>query len=205
MYLAFLLSIFLFACGGGPNPDREALNNLSNFQNVSGEKFFLLSPQENLFFGDGTVNGQGALRFAQDLETPHSKFNFKLGFELEDASGFTFVTHSKTELEDGVEFKFQRLGAQLKFLVTSAGVTDDWSQFLSSLNVTQAIELSIDVHNDEAFTHVVIWNRANGEKLFDSAIHADGLAGRGQGPHWGMKLEGGKVLSVQKGPPQDDH
>ncbi len=205
MNLFLFFTLLLYSCGGGPNPDRDALNDISNNQIVAGEKFEFVSPKDNLSFGNGTVSGQGSLRFAQSLESPQTNFNFNLLFELEDGAALTFVTHSNTLLGEGVEFKFQRLGAQLKFFVTSAGVTDDWTQFLSSLDVSQQVSLSLDVHNNEAFAHVVFWNHSTGVKLFDSSVNADGLAGRGQGPHWGMKLEGGKVFSVQKGPPRDDH
>jgi len=205
MRLVYALSFLLVSCGGGPNPDRDALNDISNKQIIGGEKFEFVSPQDNIAFGNGTVSGQGVVRFAQSLETAQSNFNFNLLFELEDGASFTFITHSKSQFEDGVEFKFHRVGSQLKFFVTSVGVTDDWSQFMTTLDVTQQVSLSLDVHNNEAFTHVVIWNHSSGVKLFDSSVNADGLAGRGQGPHWGLKIEGGKVLSVQKGPPKDAH
>lgn len=203
-YFLFLLTIALSSCGGGPNPDRDALNAVPAEQNLSGSKFEFLSSPENLLIRYGVLSGHGKLRFAQDLESVDSSYNFFLHFTLNEGSDFSFVSHSDKDLNAGVTLHFKRKGEQLLVFVTSAGVTDDWSTYLSSVSASGDIQLSLDVHNNEGVSHIVLWDVVSGVKLFDSAA-VDGLAGRGQGQQWGVLLCDARVLNIRKGRPQNAH
>lgn len=195
----------LSACGGGPNPDRDALANVPLTQNVDGEKFEILSQEENLSFGSGTLAGSGSVRFAEDLGSPATNYNFELNFSLDDDGELSLVTHSDQALANGVVVKFKRTGAVLSAHVTTAGVTDDWSSFFSSLNASEPLSIAIDIHNDEPLTHLVFWNELTSTELLDSAEDVDGAAGKGFGQHWGLILNNASVSQSKKGPPRDEH
>ena len=195
----------LSACGGGPNPDLDALASVPLRQNVGGEKFEILSQKENLSFGSGTLSGSGSVRFAEDLGSAATNYNFELNFSLDDGGELSLVTHSNLALANGVVVNFKRTGAVLSAHVTTAGVTDDWSSFFSGLNASESLSIAIDIHNDEPLTHLVFWNKLTNTELLDSGEDVDGAAGKGFGQHWGLILTNASVSQSKKGPPRDAH
>lgn len=202
----FLLSILILtSCGGGPNPDRDALLALPTEQNVAGEKFNLLSAKENLILDKGTVRGHGKFRFAQDLGTSESGHNFLIKFKLTESSILKFTAYAHKDLSNGITLSFGRSASGVRFLVSCGGTTDDASTFLKTLDVESEITLSLDIHNNEGVAHLVLWDAQTDAKLFDSAVHIEGLVGRGQGQHWGMELHDAHVLNVHKGPVRNAH
>ncbi len=197
--------LFLSACGGGPNPDNQALENIPSTQNVSGEKFEILSSADYLTFGDGTLSGSGTIRFADSLGSTATNFNYEIVFSLEDGGEFTLVSHSNQSLTNGVELKFKRNAAILNVTATAAGMSEDWSSFFTDINATAEMKISIDVHNDEPLTHLVYWNNLTNAKLLDSADDVDGCPGKGMGQHWGLRLANASVSSIQRSDARDAH
>jgi hypothetical protein len=203
--IQFSLLAFVSACGGGANPDRDALANVPLTQNVDGEKFEILSQDGNLSFGSGTLAGTGSVRFADDLGSTATNSNFQLSFRLEDGGELSLVTHATQSLENGVVVRFKRSAAVLAAYVTTAGVTDDWSSYFSSLDARVPLNIAIDIHNDEPLTHLIFWNELTGAELLNSAEDVDGAAGKGFGQHWGLVLKNASVSQAKKSAPRDEH
>jgi hypothetical protein len=202
---SFIILSFLCACGGGPNPDRDALNNIPVIQNVDGTKFELLSETDSLSFGNGMLAGSGSVRFAESLGSAATNYNFLLNFSLNDGGELSLVTHATQSLTDGVVLKFKRTGATLSVYVTTGNVTDDWSSFFSALNASEPLSIAIDVHNNEPFTHLVFWDEQTNTKLLDSGDDVNGTAGKGFGQSWGLILNNASVSKAKKDPPRDEH
>lgn len=200
MRILFFCLILISACGGGPNPDREALREIPQTQNLNGEIFEVLS-QESLNFGSGILAGTGSVRFAQDLESAASNFNFLLRFTLEDAGELSLVTHSNRALENGVVVNFKRTAEVLSVSISTANIAVDRSSFFSSLDASKPLNIAIDIHNDEAVTHTVFWNESTGDELLDFADNA----GVGVGQNWGLILKNATVSQAEKAPPRDEH
>jgi hypothetical protein len=188
------------ACGGGPNPDRDALNNISGDQKISGQKFSVLSSEEMLNFGDGTLSGSGSVRFVNDLGSVATAFNYVLSFSLSDSGELSLLSHVNPSLYNGLEIVFKRAGSVLLVSASAGNVTDDWSGFFVGIDASQPLRIAVDVHNNEALTHVVIWNDlvSSQSPIFDSGKDIDGAPGNGYGQNWGLKLKSATVTSVER-------
>ena len=197
--------LFLASCGGGPNPDEQALNAIPSTQSVNGEKFEILSLPDGLTFGDGALSGSGFVKLAKNLGSKASSYNFELSLSLDNGGELTFFSHASESLASGVEVKFRRNAALLSVTVTAAGITEDWSSFFTSINAANEMKLAIDVHNDEPLTHLIFWNDLTNTELLNSAEDVDGCPGKGVGQHWGLKLVNATVSSIQKGESRDAH
>jgi hypothetical protein len=197
--------VCLSACGGGANPDREALKSVPPDQILNGEKFVVLSASDALNFKDGTLTGSGVLRFAQDLGAVESNFNYALFFKLADNGELTLVSHADPSLETGVSVTFKRLGNQLKVTATALDTADDWTSFFKSIDASADIKIAVDVHNSEALTHFILWNDSNKRKLIDTAEDVNGGPGKGRGQNWGLRLINAELLSVVKSDARHEH
>jgi len=193
------------ACGGGANPDREALKLVPPEQILSGEQYVVLSAGNALSSREGTLTGTGVLRFAKDLGAVETDFNYSLVFRLAEAGELSFVSHADPSLEMGVSVTFKRLGNELKVVATALDTTDDWTPFFKSIDASGDIKISVDVHNSEALTHFILWNDSNKQKLLDTAEDVDGGPGKGRGQNWGVRLVNAELLSLVKSDPRDAH
>ena len=202
-----LVLVLTAACGGGPNPDRAALEEIPLSQSVSGEKFTVLSSEETLRFGGGRLYGTGRVRFVQDLGGVDTAVNYVLTFSLEESGKLSLISHANASLENGLEIMFQRTGSTLTVNAKAGRVTDDWSSFFTSINASQTMKISVDVHNDESLTHVILWNDlvSASAPLLDSGADLNGAPGNGFGQNWGLKLEAASVAGVSKGGARDAH
>lgn len=195
----------LSACGGGFNPDLDALAKIPFEQNVSGQRFSILSQNDQLRFGNGILEGTGSIRFAEDLESFASNYNFELDFNLQEEGELSLVTHANRSLSNGVVVKFKRSDNVLSVYVTTAGITDDWSNFFSAIDANGRIKFSIDIHNNEPFTHLIFWDEITKTRLLNSAEDVDGVTGKGLGQEWGLILKNAVVSQTNKKPTRDKH
>jgi hypothetical protein len=211
-----LSSVILFtcvaACGGGPNPDQDALNSVSSEQKISQTKFEIIDGQSTLQLGAGNVFGSGLIRFAPALREVSSAHLFKIKFLLSesDLSQVTFFVHTDRSLRTGVEIRFERNQAKntLDVFATANGNREDWSRFFTQIDVSQEVELGIDVHNNHgAYTHLIFWDENDGsaDPILDSGVDVDGSPGRGHGANWGLWLQNSRVLSLTKHDARDAH
>ena len=198
-----LFSIFfcvgLIACGGGANPDKAALNAAKN---ISGTSY--------------TDLGGGKMLMSEALSDVSAGFNFEFSFTLADGGSITFTSFASSQLSNGFEIKFSRAGTKLNVQATAQGQTQDWSSMFSSIDASQNVTLTMDVHNDESPAHVMIWQ---GEKspdkdhtntLYNSAedsvdLNYDASPGNGFGRAWGFTLDNAQLLKVKLSASQDGH
>jgi hypothetical protein len=198
--------IFLQACGGGYNPDKAFIEGIPSIQNLSGEKFEILSNPNTLTFGNGSISGIGTIRFAEGLGGADTDYHYKIIFTVEDQGEVTFITHAHNDLSHGVELKFRRETSNLEVNVQTRTGSKDWSQFFVNIDPSEELRLSFDAHNSEALTHIIIWNDQTDELLVNSAsIQAGGSPGRGEGQRWGLKISQATVSSTNKGQPKAPH
>lgn len=198
-----LFSIFfclgLSACGGGANPDKAALNVAKS---ISGTSY--------------TDLGSGKMLMSEALSDVSEGFNFEFSFNLADGGSMTFTSFASPQLSNGFEIKFSRAGAKLNVQAVAQGQTQDWSSMFTSIDASQNVTLTMDVHNDESPAHVMIWQ---GEKaqdkdhtntLYNSAedsvdLNYDSSPGNGFGRAWGFALDNAHLLKVKLSSPQDGH
>jgi hypothetical protein len=207
LMLRALLTLFctfaLIACGGGRNPDLDAAKQIPASQKIGSQKAEVLIGEDTLVFTNGTLEGSGVVRFASPLDKTESANNFTIQIELAENSSVTLVANSNRNLAAGVEIEISRPAGSTSPHVIARTSQDslDISTSFSNVDVTSAMHLSFDIHNDHGNSlHFLAWNEQTGEELL-----SDILSGRGFGANWGLKLQTAKITGIVKNGPKDKH
>jgi len=201
---AALVVLSLVACGKGSNPDRELANRIPENQRIDGQAVHIVSGGDTLQFNGGTLEGTGAVLFAEPLPGKESANKFTLRFEIAPNGKVAVVGNSDASL-NGVEVEFARENATtvMKFFVRARGVEKEGSSSFSGIDASQPLTLAVDIHNDEGeFAHIQV--RQDETVLFDSAEITGGSPGNGSGPLWGLKISDAKVMSAIRSEPASD-
>lgn len=197
--LLILLPFFLGACGGGYNPDKALLGQA---QKIGDTAYYDL--------------GGNRWRVADALNSVQSGANFQLRFELQDHGTVTLHAFSDADLQGGFELKFERDHGVLKVFANAQGITQEWSSYFSSVNPTQPITLTTDIHNHENPAHVLIWSGAknNGlnhtNTLYNTAedsvdLNFAGSPGNGRARAWGVSFTDATISEAIVSSPQETH
>jgi hypothetical protein len=181
--------------------------------------------------GDGltqigrNINGNGELAFSTGLGLVNSSKSFRLRFELEDNGSVEIITYATRGLQNGISFKYTKLGNLLKLEVSGGNVKKEFTDVLQDFNPITELHFVMDVHNGHAdAAHLLIWPyTASGiYHSHDATLNSDdfkfpydeggldfsewystGVKGRGQ--FWGLRLNNAKVLDYEVAPPKDAH
>ncbi len=192
-----VLSLGLAACGGdktaNPTEDTKSWQNRS--YKILNEGSFSLTDQ--------ALVGNASILFTQPLGHIDSNKNFKVGFLLLDQGSVELRSFTNTKLDQGVTLRFSRTGDNL-YLTLIAGKSETSPRLLSGINADGYVVLSVDVHNSESPTHILVWepnitNATDDNALFNSDADAT-TPGRGVGQFWGLVLNNATVnlLDVTK-------
>jgi hypothetical protein len=188
----------LAALGCSKNDDKET----GLIQDVFHDQTYYLVESGNLERSESLLKGSGAMVFASPLDAISSQDNFTLEFSLAEGGSLALVTHSNNSLEKGITVQFDRAGTQLSTSLKADGSgTSDI--VLEGLDASGTLTLSVDVHNNETPTHVLIWNAAQGsydesDAVFNSE-EDEASPGVGQGSLWGLVLRQAELKSVTRG------
>ncbi|MCO5143159.1 MAG: hypothetical protein M9962_08730 [Oligoflexia bacterium] len=121
------------------------------------------------------------------------------------------ASHANESLNNGFEIEFLRQGkgnSSLKGKLFAQGQTWEVTNQFDAIHADDFIQLQIDVHNDESPSHIIIWNRSNGDDfsegsaVLNSAEEIDGSPGIGVGTRWGVKLNNGALFRAEKMDPK---
>ncbi len=155
---------------------------------------------------DGEISGQkyislnsSAIVFKKPLGEISSHKNFSLTFIVDDQEGLRFISYSDNKLQNGAEIIFTRNGQQLQVQKIIKG-EQSAPKLLNGINANSSISLQIDVHNNEANTHILIWtssetNPTEDNAIFNSEVDSD-ISGKGEGAFWGFVFTQSKVTDV---------
>lgn len=128
--------------------------------------------------------------FKEPIGEIQSNKNYTLIFSIEDKGTFELISHCDKNLQNGVEIKFSRNKNVLTVQSTINGKSSAPKDV--NLNASHPIAVKMDVHNDEAKTHLLIWNMdekspTEDNALFNSNVDAQ-TTGKGKGNFWGFKI-----------------
>lgn len=184
-FYLFLLSFNFLGCAS-----ESTTLSLDPFKKLSGE----LSTETN------SIEGSGDIIFNNSLGSIDSGSNFSLSFSLNDGSSIKLFSYSDTSLENGVETLLSRSGNKL---LAKVGELD--AQELTGVNANEAMELSIDIHNDESPAHFLIWNASETEFNPETSLielDAEEAVGNGSSVYWGLRLSDAKVTKANASTPK---
>lgn len=198
-----LVAVVAVGCAGGSNPDVSSAKPgpTEGTQSISGLSFEALQ--------------NGWIRSSQALSEIESANHYKLSFDLAPGGTLVFsangiLASDSSQINRGVEFEFRRSTdanvATLTVIGRASGAEKDWSEFFTSLDARQTVNIAIDIHNNEGDqSHLVAWGEGE-EPIFESSMReAGGAPGRGFGTYWGFKLDQATLNSVAIEAPRDAH
>ncbi|WP_253720722.1 hypothetical protein [Bdellovibrio bacteriovorus] len=198
-FLLILTALFMTACGGGHNPDKEALQQA---QKIGDQAYFEISP------------GVGLM--ADTVSSVSSGANFEVSFTLEDGGRLSISTFADTQLKSGIDFVFTRQGTKLFVFSSAQGQTQEWTSLFNTVDATGVLTFTMDVHNNEHPSHILLWEGSKNASmdhrntLYNSAedsldLNYDNSPGNGFGRNWGFKLEKAQLLKAVLSAPQESH
>jgi hypothetical protein len=203
---AIFLILALSACGSDEDKTSQNAPNLSGFSYTTLAGASLTQDAEG-------ISGSGRILFLDPLsESIESGRNLKFTAVLPDQGQMTVSLYADTELSQGLDFVFSRMGDLLKGSIAYADEAVDISDKLSQTDITKAFTLSLDAHNDEQPAHIIMWDLGEeGEESEDNEImnsEEDGLEipGNGSGIYWGIELTDAKLtfLNIGDGVHEDE-
>lgn len=207
----FLLStLFILGCGGGSNPDKNQISHL----NIGITPITVVDGADSLSFnGAGEASGTGSFRATQPIEGGESSGRlFTFSFSLSPGSTLTLVAFSNINLNSGLEIDFYRPNASSSMQVTArhGGTTKDLSSSFTTMDASQVLTLSVDVHNGENPAHILAWNDTNGaadedDFIFNSGVIPNSSPGQGTGSYWGIRLNGAMISHMTNQNARHDH
>jgi hypothetical protein len=210
--LSFSLLLLLQGCGGDYKDPVSAEGSGQEAVLFGSQKVRVLSGTPSV--SGGSIRGSGALLFDSRYREARSGGSYALDFTLEEGGMVKLVSHANESLAGGFELEFRRSGTgadSLKVALHAQGATWRSVSNFTNLPADQAVRLQIDLHNDEAPAHILVWNRALGDDfdltkaVLNSAHEIDGSPGIGSGTRWGLVLDKATVTLAEKGETKFEH
>ncbi len=179
-----LATLALFGCGKDDKKDTAGL-----VEGILASKSYYLVDAGTLERTDSQIKGTGSVVFVSPLDGLDAKTNYNLTFTLEDGGSVELVAHSDSTLSKGVSVVLSRAGSVLNAKLKADG-TETETKVLGGITASGVAKISIDVHNDENPSHILIWDGAGDAFAEDDALlnsEAE-TPGQGKSTAWGLVL-----------------
>lgn len=142
LFIALCASLLatIVSCGATTSKDTE--NN---------REFVVIDDKELDLVGNA-AEGNGKIRFKKQFLSSSDNVNLKLSFTVEKEGTVTLLSHGNEGLSNAVSLKFVRNENNLLLDLGDEHVED------LGIDSSGQINISVDVHNAETPTHVIVWN-----------------------------------------------
>ncbi|MBM4254079.1 MAG: hypothetical protein FJ146_19100 [Deltaproteobacteria bacterium] len=177
--------------------DKGATGTDTANQGSLGSSPYVTVDTGNLASSGTGLKGQGSIAFKDPVGAIGARKSYALAFSLDDGGSLTLVANADESLKNGLELKFSRTGNSVAAAMTVGTVTSAAKNFVA-VDGSQALNLTIDIHNDEAPAHVMIWSGKDYSAvnaILDSETD-DAAPGQGRGTFWGLKLNQATVTEA---------
>ncbi|OED44045.1 hypothetical protein AB833_02430 [Chromatiales bacterium (ex Bugula neritina AB1)] len=149
---------------------------------------------------DNNINGIGSVIFTSSLGAIDSGRHLQVAALLDEGESFTIHAYADDQLANGIDLVVSRpANTPTSLEVTVDGA--DISSGFTGVAADQAINILMDVHNDENPTHVLIWPA--GETAFDEATTLENsevtgsVSSQGAGAFWGLTINGAEITAAE--------
>lgn len=189
----FFFLIVLGACGGDDD-------NGSTTLSLDGAGYVVITPG-SLQHNSDNVAGSGSIVFNDPLSGIDSKHSYALSFTIEDGGSLTLGSHATNQLASGVNVVLSRSGPALSATIQAEGGQTDISAAFAGIDASGPINVQIDIHNDEAPAHILIWTGTSfdeADAVFNSEEDGD-APGNGSDNFWGLILQNAVVTTAEVG------
>ena len=156
------------------------------------------------------IDGKGFLLEGTVSAGGNSGHKFSLRFKLPEGESLKFFFFASRELSGGVEMSWERSsGGEVRMEMSLNGKT--LQHQISELDDVDEIAMDVDVHNNHADIHILVWNnsgprRDNEGCTFDGGcvFNTEDFAfeewlgvGRASGVYWGMQGDDDLIISLE--------
>lgn len=148
---------------------------------------------------DDSISGAGSVIFTSSLGAIDSGRHLQVSAQLDEGESFTIHAYADDQLANGIDLLVSRpTNTPTSLEVTLDGA--DISSAFVAVAADQAINILMDVHNDENPTHVLIWPEGETEFGEDSTLEnsedTGSVTGQGAGAFWGLTIDGANITSA---------
>jgi hypothetical protein len=197
--LALTISVFS-SCG---STEKKA-NSEETSHEINKSKYLTVSSTD-LSYEATSIKGSGTIVFESPLESIKSGSHFDLESALEDGGSVKLVGFSNNKLENGVLLSFSRSGEKLSVKLEAEGKIEDLSTKFADQKAS-SISLAVEIHNDEAPAHVLIWPGSETGFSEDAALfnseEGPATPGNGTATFWGLILSKATVTKAENSDPR---
>lgn len=194
--LSAVAAVVLTGCG------KDSDNNENGTQWGGIEYTYL--DQGDLKVENDTLQGTGTILFKQPLSGGNdSGHNLNLNFSLSPDSSLIVNTYANNQLQEGIQLVFSvSADGKLSVLLKHGDSATDVSGSFMEVDVTKPVSLSIDVHNNEDPTHILVWNGdetdfSEEKALLNSEEEGNDVPGKGKDAFWGLTLHKAQVSKTE--------
>jgi hypothetical protein len=149
---------------------------------------------------DNSISGTGSVIFTSSLGAVDSGRHLQVVALLDEGESFTIHAYADAQLANGIDLIVSRptnTPTSLEVIVDGA----DISSAFTGVAADQAINILMDVHNDENPTHVLIWPQGETEfgesTTLENSEDTGSVTSQGAGAFWGLTLDGADVTSAE--------
>ena len=203
MLVAGLSAVAMLAACGKSESSKNT--KADSFQ---GEKVGV-SEDSELALTEETVSGTGSFVYKDPIGESSEDKSYVVSFKLADKASLELRSHTNNKLSKGVNLRFTRDGKNVKLVYGGESEKPKTIELLKNVDESKNIELSIDVHNSETPSHVLVWSSSEAKKgeesaLFNSDADVD-TREKGTGVYWGFILDNATLNSAKSGGPIFGH
>ncbi|MCX6104410.1 MAG: hypothetical protein NTY08_01080 [Proteobacteria bacterium] len=183
----------LSACSGGDTTGTSA----GTAEGQLGSTSYVVVDAGDLQRTATQVKGSGSIAFKDPIGEIGARKSYQLNVALDDSGSLKLAVNTDETLKNGVEVTLSRAGSALAAKLSFGGASAA-AKTLAGIDAAAAINLTIDIHNDENPAHILIWSGSDFtpvKALLDS--DRDGATpGQGRGNYWGLVLTKATVTSA---------
>ena len=198
MRFLFFIALFMFTSCKELTGENTGANDIKGDNIISGVHY--VSLEENKILLEGTMDDAG-----------RSSHLFKLRFLLPETKQISFSFFASEKLSGGVQTVFSRVDGvvQMEMILNGLSHIVDLDSITSD-----TVELAIDIHNDHADAHILIWDLngpyedeeecvEDGGCLYNTEFYTDpnpgpwGTQGQAGDQFWGIEGDKDLILEIE--------
>ncbi len=148
------------------------------------------------------IGGIGSVLFVSPFSEGTESTQINLTVSVPEGASISLHAFASSNLTEGIDLRFSRLNNVYQVTLEAEGSSENISSSFSSSSLSEALNLSIDVHNGVSPARVIIWNRNStdtSDALFDSTASGSNTPGNGAGRFVGLTIDQALVTLIHMG------
>lgn len=172
------------------------------------DAYDIVSKDDNFISTPNRLEGNGSVRFSDQLATAAGSGGFNVSFRLDDGGSLVIHLFADDALDSGLNWTITRSDDIVSGEMAAGSSTLDTTSSLEDIDATGLIRLYIDVHNDSTPARLIAWT-LNSSNTDDAILNTDDSSqgpapGRGTDRYWGLTLSDARVEAATQVDPRTE-